>query len=155
LPIPPSGPGRANTGQGAGGGAPDTGGAGIGGGGGYAGAPAGSAGYNTDILGNTRLGNGYTNPVMRNTASGGGWAGYSGRGRTPASQGKPFNPKDYLPGGRLDPKRKLAGLAGAIPDVAPVHGDIFKNISRKFYQICLRDRLYDCSTLRKQGPVGQ
>lgn len=67
---------------------------------------------------------------------------------------KSFNPKDYLPGGRLDPRRRLAGL-GQPGGIGSAHGDIFKSITNRFYQVCLRDALMDCEILRKNGPVGK
>lgn len=65
-----------------------------------------------------------------------------------------FNPKDYLPGGRLDPRRRLAGL-GQAGGIGSAHGDIFKSITNRFYQVCLRDALMDCEILRKNGPIGK
>lgn len=140
---------------------------GAGGGGGPGSAPAstgsdpdgggeggGGSGIKTDILTGVKSGGGYTQPFVRSGIGGGG--GYSGPSGAPArglasDKGKPFNPKDFLPGGRLDPKRKLAGLASAIPDIGAVHGDIFKNVTNRFLQVCLRDALFDCETLRKNA----
>lgn len=139
-----------------GGGANLPGGGGGGGGlGGFAagGGGDGGGGISPAGIGNSiRSGSGYVNPQGRGPASAGGAGGYAG-GKQGAN-GKAFNPKDYLPGGPLDPKRKLAGLASSTPEIGAVHGDIFRSITNRFYQICLRDGLYDCATLRKSGTQG-
>lgn len=146
-------PGGVNAGQGGGG---FDGGGGLyaaGGSGDGSGQGGGGSGYDKNVLAGIRSGGGYSIPATRGNYGGGYTGGYSGS-RKPASDGKPFNPRDFLPGGRLDPKRKIAGLASAVPDVAAVHSNIFQNISNRFYQVCLRDGLMDCSTLRKRGRQG-
>jgi hypothetical protein len=149
----PGQPGGTNVGQG-GGGFDAGGGGGMGGAGSADAGGGGGGGYNKDIIAGTRTGGGYSIPGGSRGFSGG-YSGGSSGGRKVASDGKPFNPRDFLPGGRLDPKRKLAGLsAAAAAGVGAVHGNIFTNISNRFYQVCLRDGLMDCSTLRKRGRVG-
>lgn len=149
---------KAQLGSGAGGG-----GVGGGGGGGLGGfesqaAGGGEAGSGFDprtVGAGFRSGSGYSAPGGRGVASAGGAGGYSApAGKPGTTAGQPFNPKDYLPGGRLDPKRKLAGLAATTPEIGAVHGDIFRSITNRFYQICLRDGLYDCATLRRSGTQG-
>lgn len=143
---------KANVGSAGGGGIPG-GGGGTGGGmdGGVAGAGGGAGGLDTDVLQGVKSGSGYTQPFVRSSVGGGG--GYSSPtgGRGVASNGKPFNPRDFLPGGKMDPKRKLAGLAATTPQIGAVHGDIFKNISNRFFQVCTRDALYDCEAVRKNA----
>lgn len=148
---------KAQLGSGAGGGGVGGGGGGLGGfesqaaGGGDAG-----SGFDPKSVGaGFRSGSGYSAPGGRGLASAGGAGGYSApAGKPGVAAGQPFNPKDYLPGGRLDPKRKLAGLAATTPEIGAVHGDIFRSITNRFYQICLRDGLYDCATLRRSGTQG-
>jgi len=133
------------------------GGAGLGGGasggsgadGGAQGGAHGGEGYDTKIDRGLASGNGYVGPMLR-TGSGGGFSGYGQGGAiTDKTKGKPFNLKDFLPGGA---KNKVAfrGLASSLPDVAPAHADIFQKVSDRFYALCLRDALYDCENLRKQ-----
>lgn len=99
-----------------------------------------------------RTGNGYSSP-SRSVASAKEESSFFSLpffGKKDDSQ-KAFNPKDYLPGGRLDPRRRLAGLSEAM-GIGSVHGDIFKSITNRFYQVCLKDGLMDCESVRKIGP---
>ncbi len=140
----------AKVGSAGGGGIPGGGGGSTAGGGEGGSGGGGEGGLNTNIMGGAASRSGYTNPYMRSSLGGGGYSAEAGR--APASEkGKPFNPRDFLPGGKLDPKRKLAGLASATPEIGAVHGNIFTNITNRFLQVCLRDGLFDCETLRKNS----
>jgi hypothetical protein len=141
----------ANVGGGGGGGGVPSGASSSGGDSGGAGGGDGGSGLNTAILGGTKSGSGYSQPFVRSSMGGGGYSASGGGGRGVASEGKPFNPRDFLPGGKMDPKRKLAGLASASPEIGAVHGNIFTNITNRFLQVCLRDGLFDCETLRKNS----
>lgn len=145
---------RSTGGQGGGGSAGLGGGGGAGGGGdegsqGY----GGGGGYDTGILKGTQSGNGYSSVggTLR-SGTGGGFSGYGG-GRAITDKGKPFNLKDYLPGGNKT-KPTFRGLASASADIAPAHADIFKKVTDRFYQVCLRNALYDCATLQKIKKLG-
>jgi hypothetical protein len=143
---------KANVGGGGGSGGVPSGASSSGGAdGGAAGGGDGGSGLNTGILGGTKSGSGYSQPFVRSSMGGGGYSASGGGGRGVASEGKPFNPRDFLPGGKMDPKRKLAGLASASPEIGAVHGNIFTNITNRFLQVCLRDGLFDCETLRKNS----
>lgn len=134
------------TGSGLGGGVGAPGG---GGGDGFAGGGAGGMlDFNSKILRGLSGGQGYSNKVSGRTTGGGGFSGY-GNGRKPASKGKAFNLKDFLPGGKKAVPRGLAALGGGHPEIGAKSEDIFKRISNRFYAICMQDRLYDCDTLRK------
>lgn len=111
----------------------------------------------SSVSSGVRSGNGYVSSVGRSVASKGGSGGLdlSAFAQLGKEGGKPFNPKDYLPGGRLDPKRRLAGLGAANGEIGAVHGDIFKNITNRFYQVCLRDALMDCDSVRQAKKLGK
>jgi len=129
------------------------GGGDFGGGGGPGGAGGGGLRIDPNILKGTSSGNGYSQQGGLRGGSGGGYSQNFG-GRDPASTGQKFSLKDFLPGGKMAPKRGLAGMVGGNPEIGSKTDDIFKRISGRFYQLCLQDRLYDCSTLRgmKRGP---
>jgi hypothetical protein len=137
-----------------GGGGVSLGGGGDGGGGGgdYGSGGGGGDGYNTKIDRGLNSGNGYSVGSMR-VGGGGGFSGYGSGGAITDKGGKPFSLKDFLPGGDKN-KVKFRGLASALPDVSPAHTDIFKKVSDRFFQICQRDALYDCSTLKKMKRTG-
>lgn len=144
----PTGSGLATaTGSAGGGGGGLSGG---GGGGGDFGAGAGGSGgmldLNSKILRGLSSGRGYTSSAG-GTRSGGGFRGYASGSRKPASKGKKFSLKDYLPGGK---KAKSRGLASALgnPEIGAKTDNIFKRISNRFYQVCMKDRLYDCASVR-------
>ena len=88
-------------------------------------------------------------------------SGARGGYRGPASKsaagaykkGKKFSLKDFLPGGKANPKRGLAGFARSNPEIGAKTDDLFNRITARFYEICLKNRLYDCKTItnRKRG----
>jgi hypothetical protein len=135
-----------------------TGGGGLGGGGGASGGGSDPArgggktggGYDTGILRGVASGNGYSVGPRVSTGNNGGFSGYGASGKAGNVLGSAFNLKDYLPGGKSGPvKNTFRGLASKLADVGPAHDDIFEKISNRFYQICLRDALYDCENLKK------
>ena len=122
---------------------------GAGGGGGdygYGSDAGGMLDFNSKILRGLSGGQGFS--------SGGGYRlgkGFGGMGggdRDPASA-KPFNLRDFLPGGKGAAKRGLAALGGGHPEIGAKTDDIFKRISNRFHAICMQDRLLDCDTLRR------
>jgi hypothetical protein len=127
------------------------GGAGLpGGGGGMSGDSGGPGGRGgggipNGIIQGQKSGSGYVPSYARSGGSGG---GYSGGKRGPASTGKAFNLKDYLPGGKLAPKRSIASLSGH-PEVASKTSNIFGSISARYREICLKGRLYECDKIIK------
>src|SRR5690606_4358347 len=85
----------------------------------------GASTYNTYIEKGTRSGGGYSGGV--NGYSRGNGSADPGTSATAAK--KPFSLRDFLPGARKDPKRKIAGVAAAKvahPEIAAAHSDIFK-----------------------------
>lgn len=52
--------------------------------------------------------------------------------------------KKYLPGGKKDPKRGLAGLSDFYPDIGPKHIDFFQRVSSRLKTLCKLKRLLDC-----------
>jgi hypothetical protein len=147
---------RANssTGVGPGGGGGMLGGGDSGGGGGGDGGYGGGAdGYNTKIDRGLASGSGYSSAGGRmTTGSGGGFSGYGSRAITNKDSGKPFNLKDFLPG--KNQNVAMRGLASVAQDISPASDDIFKKVTSRFYQLCLRDALYDCASLKKLKPTG-
>lgn len=117
-----------------------SGGGGLGGGG--SGGGAGGGGYNTDVLRGLGGGSGYSgNPGGGYVSSSGGFSGYGGGGNARARRS--FDLKQFLPGGKKDPTRKIAG--GDIhADIGPSHVDIWGRLSNRVKEICKLNRLYDC-----------
>jgi len=124
----------------------------------------GKGGYDTTILksvaGKTGLSNSSAT-MMSGTAQsgpGGGWTAPA-LGKMPFATdnfwGHKFSLKDFLPGGKYgepkpEPFRGIASIGlPANPDVSPAHDDIFDKITNRFFQVCLRQGLYDCETLKK------
>jgi hypothetical protein len=142
--------------EGGGGGGGGLGGGGdMGGGEGGASGGEGQAGYNTDISRGTASGNGYSvSGMAMKSGGGGGFSGYGAPGSAITDPGKKFSLKDFLPGASKNQKVAFRGIATSTPDIAPSHADIFKKVTDRFYQVCLRDGLYDCSTLQKMKKAG-
>lgn len=145
--IAPVNAGSTGVGAGGGGGllgsgAPQGGDSDDGGGG------TGEAGHNTKIDRGLASGNGYSGGGSRMmSGSGGGFSGY-GNSKAITNSGKAFNLKDFLPNNKA-PLKPFRGLASVSQEISPAHDDIFKKVTARFYQLCLRDALYDCSTLQK------
>jgi hypothetical protein len=140
---------QSSTGGGGGGG-----GGGLGGGGGDAGGGStggnntDTSGYGTNILKGTYSGGGGFSNNRYNSGSGGG--GYaSGTNNSKSIFGETFSLKDFMPQTKTKGLTPTRGLAVANPDISPAHADIFKKVTDRFFQVCLRDALYDCSTLKK------
>lgn len=127
------------------------GGAAMGSGGGSGARRGVASGNRGKILKGYASGGGYSARAGRSRYSGGG-GGFSGYGNGKAAAkrgGKKFNLADYLPGNKLDPrKRKIAsvlGLKGAAANqIGRASENIFEKISNRFYSICLGKRLMDC-----------
>jgi hypothetical protein len=134
------------------------GGGGLGGGGtpgadgsGRAGGTGAAAGWDANILRGISSGNGYSvSGGGLKSGAGGGFSGY-GAASGKDALGKPFNLKDFLPGGKNSALRTTAfrGLASNIADISPAHTDLFQKVSDRFHAVCMRDALYDCATLQK------
>ncbi|MCB0350977.1 MAG: hypothetical protein KDD38_07325, partial [Bdellovibrionales bacterium] len=103
----------------------------------------------------TISGGGYSPNAYMRTGSGSGFASY-GRSSAITASARPFNLNDYLPRDKAKRKlaiRRLASLASA--RVSPSQIDIFKKVTNRYYQLCLRDALYDCASLRKMKSVNK
>ncbi len=126
------------SGGGAFGGGSAAAGSGDGGGGGGAG-----AGHDTDVLRGERGGGGYASAMGYN--SGGGFSGY-GTGANGDRKDPKFDLKAFLPGGKKDPRRNVAGMGGAAlaPDIGPASGNIFFRISTRVKNLCSKNRMMDC-----------
>lgn len=99
-------------------------------------------GYNTDVLQGTGGGGGYTVSSVP-TAASGGFGGY-GQQQIDNRTGKPFDLKQYLPGGAKDPKRAIAGLGGIRPEFGNKFDDIFKRINDRYTVLCRLGRMLEC-----------
>ena len=103
-------------------------------------------GYNTNILKGARGRTGYS---RKYGGSSGGFRGY-GRGRQRESsnkirRGQKFDLKKFLPGGKKDPKRRIASLsAHEARQIGRKHIDIWKKINRRYQGICQVGRLQGC-----------
>jgi hypothetical protein len=133
-------------GSGGGGGGGLGGGDAGGGGGGDAGAGGyGGEGYDTSIDQGLLAGGGYTGGASRGPASVGGGGGFSTPSGGKNVLSRSMSLKDFLPKN----KKPLAGLAPALRGLASADTDIFQRITDRFYQVCTRNALYDCATLKK------
>lgn len=101
------------------------------------------AGYNTDVLQGTGGGGGYTVSSAPVAGGGGGFGGYGQQGTDPKT-GKPFDLRNYLPGGSKDPKRAIAGLGGIRPEFGNKFDDIFKRINDRYTVLCKLGRMLEC-----------
>jgi hypothetical protein len=119
--------------------------AGAGSGGALGGNGGGGAGggYNTDVLRGVSGGGGYSgNPGGGYVSASGGFSGYGGGYTKPSSS---FDLRQFLPGGKQDPNRKIAGMGGArSSEIGPSHADIWNRLSNRVKEICKLNRLYDC-----------
>ena len=116
-------------------------------GGGGGGRGGGSKGYDTNILKGTRGGGGYSVSRGGGVRGGGGFKGYGSGGKGASKAGKKFDLKSFLPGRKNDPRRKLAGmgLGTKANQVGNKHGDIWTAVSKRYYQMCITNRLMpDC-----------
>ncbi len=127
------------------------GGGGSGGGafGGEDGGGAAASGYNTDVLPEgTTGGGGYSAAPASAGGSGGGFGGYgSGGNNTFDNRYRPLDLKQYLPGGKKDPARKVASKDGPStghPEIAPMGKSMFKMISDRFTKMCKDKQLIGC-----------
>jgi hypothetical protein len=128
------------------------GGGGLPGGQGVAAGPGKGGGYDTGILRGIASGSGYSGGRM-STGTNGGFAGYGAQNRADNLLAKKFSLKDFLPGGtKGEPRSVFRGLASTVADISPAHDDIFKKVTNRFYQVCLRDALMDCDALKKVKP---
>jgi hypothetical protein len=105
----------------------------------------GSPGYTTQIEGGLMAGGYSTSPGGDLGTDGAG--GYSyGRGgaggRGPASVGMDL--KKYLPGQRLDPRRRMGGDAMLSAEINGKSCDMFKKISARFQEKCKLGVLLGC-----------
>jgi len=132
------------------------------GGGGFTGGGGGGSGFgdegqanggdgsrtNTDILNGMRGGGGASgsNNVDPSAISGGG--GFSGYGNSSGFRNrfKGLDLKQYLPGGKKDPSRKIASVKNPTghADIAPVGESMFKIISTRMSLMCKMKRLIGC-----------
>jgi len=103
-----------------------------------------AAGYNTDIMGGTRGGGGYSVSGMGVDTSGGfsGYGGYERQENDPEYQGMDL--KKYLPGGEMDPSRRLAGTLVTTGQINGKNTNIFESISQRIKAVCSTNRLKDC-----------
>ena len=134
------------------------GGSGSGGGGDPGVGGAAGARNPSSILKGTRSGNGYSRKGSGlRTGSGGGYRGpASGSAKGAYKKGKKFSLKDFLPGGKANPKRGLAGFSRSKnPQLGAKTDDLFNRITARFYEICLKNRLYDCSTITNRKRRGR
>jgi hypothetical protein len=115
----------------------DTGGGGTGGGaGGHGGGGPAGAGANTKVIGGYGFGSGggmgmggYGSGSNGNPSQ----AGYYGRGGMGAN-GKPVDLRQFMPGGKMDPSRALAGVSG--PDgITGPNTDIWKKINVRYFSV--------------------
>lgn len=105
----------------------------------------GRGGYNTDIMQGVGGGGGYTVSSVP-TAAGSGFSGYGSA--APNNANKAFDLRQYLPGGAKDPKRKIAGLGVAVPEMGSRFDDIFKRVNDRVNVLCRLERLMDCGKKR-------
>lgn len=107
------------------------------------------SGKNPNVLSGERGGSGYSPSANANSGSGfenkygpinSKFNNRSARQRAAAG----MDLKKYLPGGKSDPKRGLAGLSDFYPDIGPKHIDFFQRVSSRLKTLCKLKRLLDC-----------
>jgi hypothetical protein len=113
------------------------------------GKPGGVTGSSSvaDILGGVRSGGGYSQPAGRGGDDfydpGSRRRGAGGPARGLASVPVGLDLKNYLPGGAMDPNRRLGGLANN-REIAGRFEDMWKNISSRYNEKCRLGILADC-----------
>ncbi len=111
----------------------DGGGGSGGGGSGQGGSGGGGSGINTKIIGGYGFGRGGGTGYSGggSGAGGGGMPSYSQRGMV---NGRPVDLKQFLPGGKMDPSRALAGISG--PDgITGPNSDIWSKIRARYFLV--------------------
>lgn len=106
----------------------------------------GSPGYDTDVLGANASGaSGYSQPggILPNETPSrdGRWRAMSSGGENSPLIGMDL--KQYLPGGSLDPNRKIAGISPG-SQINRKEEDIWRIISNKMYEKCKLGVLWQC-----------
>jgi hypothetical protein len=97
----------------------------------------GSSGYKTDI----ERGIG-----MSGYSSGGGFSGGGYTNPNAVAANSPFDLRQYLPGGKKDPKRNIAGMRmPASAGIGARYDDIWERISRRVTSMCVSNRLLECN----------
>ena len=101
----------------------------------------------TDIMHGMQGGGGYSamnaGMQMQNGAAGGGFSGYGAQGGDGYKAGM-VDLRQFLPGGKNDPTRKLAGGAATF-QIQPQTVNIWSRISERFRARCTQGLLRDCS----------
>ena len=109
--------------------------------------PSKSKGWNTHIMKGLASGNGYTAPTGAAPGGGGGTLpAYNAKGQHLNLFGQPFNLANYLPGGK-DANKTLTvrrSPADVTADLNPPSDDIFEDVSKGYYEACLKHMLYNC-----------
>jgi hypothetical protein len=91
-----------------------------------------------------RSGGGYVQPTGGGSDDdGAGFRGGGGRGRDPASTPVRIDLKKYLPGGAMDPNRRLGGL-GTGKEIIGRFEDMWKHVSNRYIEKCRLGVLKDC-----------
>lgn len=138
-----------NGGGGMPGGSGGGGSAGLGGGGNPGGGAAAAGGSAADILHGLSSGGGGMSAMnaSMNLKNGEGGGGYSyGNGRNGAGEGN-LDLSQFLPGGKQDPNRKLAGFAAGGPSNIQIQSkevNIWSRISERIKARCNQGLLRDC-----------
>lgn len=122
-------------------------------------APQGEAGFDTDVLSKNAVGGGgYSVSPGPGFSSNAGFSGYGSGAdfsRNRIGIKKPnLNLKDFLPGGKKDPNRQIAGLEGdrestALAKKGNAHDDLFSMVLIRFRIHCkLKGMLEECYKLK-------
>jgi hypothetical protein len=122
---------------------------------GVGGGPAGPHGYGAGVDGKA-----YTLSERSGTGGAGSGAngfvdyGATGAPNDPSRNTASLDLRRYLPGQKLYPNRKVAGVGSANPDINARTTDIFKRISDRFQVICSLNRLVDCTPAKMPNKSG-
>ncbi|NCN42248.1 hypothetical protein GW916_13475, partial [bacterium] len=110
----------------------------------------GEDGARTDILQGLRSGGGSSSGAGGDpSAQGGGGGGFAGYGGVPQFKNKfkGMDLKQYLPGGKNDPKRSLASFrinSTGHPDIAAKGENMFQRVSTRLSLMCKLKQLIGC-----------
>ena len=102
----------------------------------------GGRGYNTDVMQGTGGGGGYSVSSAPVAAGGGGFGGYGQQDEK--RNAKPFDLRNYLPGGTKDPKRGIAGIGSPTPEIGNRYVDIFQRVHDRYAALCRLERMLEC-----------
>lgn len=106
-------------------------------------------GFKTDIDKGLGGGTGYSVSNGSGYSSPSGFSGYGSNNVD--SNGQPFDLKQFLPSDNSGRKPAAVTSTGTHPELGSRYDDIFNRVSRRYFQLCLQDRLLDCDKMNMKS----